>query len=240
MDRKEMEKQFYIEDHAVIYGLLVKNAINLCGEAGEQASIQGTILYAKERGLRMAMRADANGAELTPNNYILYGEWVDSKKLGRAEIKSVTPEYRTNSLACGWYGAWEEHGLMEYGKIYCTWIDKNLVKGFNPDNELEIDSILTHGGPCCAFHWVGADFLDMEDLKKTREKKAAMADKVLKDFLYHTGHILSAMCRQYYMDLGLAKGKAIAEKALEEYLAIFGQEKTEALIGEAKQNFLTI
>ena len=92
MNRAEIAKEFYIEDHAVIYGLLVKNATQLCGDSGMDSSVKGTILYAKERGLRMAMRAAADGEELTPNNYIAYGEWVDSKKLGKAEIKSVTPE----------------------------------------------------------------------------------------------------------------------------------------------------
>ena len=188
----------------------------------------------------MAMRASADGEELTPNNYIAYGEWVDSKKLGKAEIKSVTPEYRTNSLVCGWCDAWKKYDLMEYGKVYCTWIDKNLVKGFNPDNELEIDSILSHVGPCCAFYWVGAKFNDMEDLKKNREKKVALADRVLKDFLYHTGHLLSAMCRQYYVDLGLVKGEAIARKALKEYCETFGSAKLEALVEEAKQDFLKV
>ena len=70
MKRAEIAKEFYIEDHAVIYGLLVKYATQMCGDSGMDSSVKGTILYAKERGLRMAMRASADGEELTPNNYI--------------------------------------------------------------------------------------------------------------------------------------------------------------------------
>ncbi|WP_176892275.1 L-2-amino-thiazoline-4-carboxylic acid hydrolase [Fusobacterium varium] len=240
MLRDEIRNEFYIEDHALLYGLLVKNAIDLCGEKGKEASIKGTILYAKERGLRMAMRAIADGEELTPNNYIVYGEWVDHKKIGKAEVKSITPEYRTNSLVCGWCDAWKKYDLIEYGKIYCTWIDKNLVKGFNIENELEIDSILSHGDSCCAFYWVGTKFENMEALKKNREKKAALAGKVLKDFLYHTGHILSAMRREYYMELGLLKGREIVEKSLKEYEEKFGKMKKLALLEEGKLDFLVI
>lgn len=240
MNRKELAEKFYIEDHAVIYGLLAKYAESMCGEQGRESLVRGTILYAKERGLRMAMRARSDGRELTPNNYIVYGEWSDYKKLGKSEIKSVFPEYRTNSLACGWYNAWEKYGLTEYGKIYCTYIDKNLVKGFNPENELEIDSILSHGGPCCAFHWVGAKFDDMDALKQNRELKASMADRVLRDFLYHTGHILSALCRQYYLDLGLIQGESISRKAMADYRKLFGDEKADLLAAEAQQNFLEV
>ena len=238
--REKVAEKFYIEDHAVLYGLLVKNAIEIFGEAGKESSKNGTILYAKERGIRMAMRALADGQELTPNNYTIYGEWIDYKKVSKAEIKSISPEYRTNSLVCGWCDAWKKHDLMEYGKIYCTWIDKNLVKGFNPNNELEIDSILSHGGECCAFHWVGAKFNDMEDLKKMREVKSSKAYYVLKDFLYHTAHVLSAMSRQYFMDFGVAEANKIIEKSLKEYEEKFGAEKKEALVEEGKLNFLAI
>lgn len=240
MDREMIAKEFYIEDHAVIYGLLVKNAVETAGEAGMDSSVKGTILYGKERGLRMAMRAVADGEELTPNNYLVYGEWADPRNLGKSEIRSITPEYRTDSVICGWCEAWKKRGLLEFGKVYCTWIDRNLVKGFNPENELEINGTLSNGDPCCGFHWVGAVYSDAGDLKKSFEKKEALAHRVLKDFLYHTGHLLSAMCRQYYVDLGLVTGRAIAEKALRQYGDEFGTAKLEALVQEAEQDFLKV
>lgn len=240
MIEKELREEFYIEDHAVMYGLLVKNAIEFFGKKGEETSVKGTILYAKERGLRMAMRAIVDGKSLTPNNYLVYGEWADYKNASKTEIKSVMPKFRTDVLKCGWCEAWKKYNLLEYGKIYCTWIDKNLVKGFNPENDLEIDSILSHGDPCCSFHWVGVEFENMDALKKNNEKKIAVADYTIKDFLYHTAHILSAMRRAYYMELGLLKGNEIIEKSLKEYEAIFGVKKREAVSEEAKLDFLTI
>ena len=42
--REKVAEKFYIEDHAVLYGLLVKNAIEIFGEAGKESSKNGTIL----------------------------------------------------------------------------------------------------------------------------------------------------------------------------------------------------
>lgn len=238
--REKIAKEFYIEDHAFLYGILVKNSIKVCGVLGEEASKNGTILYAKERGTRMALRASLDKQELTPNNYMIYGEWSDYKKVGSSEVKSISPEYRTNSLICGWCETWKKYDLIEYGKLYCTWIDKTLVKAFNPNNILEIDSLLSYGDNCCAFHWVGAKFKDMEDLKQLREEKASKAHYVLKDFLYHTAHLLSAMTRQFYMDLGVIKTNEIINSTLLEYEKEFGLEKKKALIEEAKLNFMLV
>lgn len=56
MIREKIAPEFYIEDHALIYGLLGKHAEQLCGEAGLDAFAKGTILYSRERGIRMAKR----------------------------------------------------------------------------------------------------------------------------------------------------------------------------------------
>lgn len=238
--REEIVNEFYIEDHAVLYGLLVKEAILLYGKEGENTSVKGTILYAKERGLRMAIRAHRDEEELTLKNYLVYKEWDDYKKISKSKVSSLSPEYRTNNLVCGWCEAWKKYDLLEYGKIYCVWIDKNLVKGFNPENTLEIDRLLSHGDACCDFHWIGTNFESEEELKKNNLKKTALAKRNLKDFLYHTGHLLSAMTRQYYMDLGLIKGQELVDKALDEYESKFGKLKREAIEEEAKLNFLVV
>ena len=80
----------------------------------------------------------------------------------------------------------------------------------------------------------------MEDLKEMREVKSSKAYYVLKDFLYHTAHVLSAMSRQYFMDFGVAEANKIIEKSLKEYKEKFGAEKKEALVEEGKLNFLAI
>lgn len=49
IEREAIAKQFYIDDHAVIYGLLARAADQLYGERGMKASARATVLYASER-----------------------------------------------------------------------------------------------------------------------------------------------------------------------------------------------
>ena len=62
MDKRSLAEQFYIDDHALIYGLLGKYAEESCGEKGMDALAKATVQYARERGLRMAKRCLADGA----------------------------------------------------------------------------------------------------------------------------------------------------------------------------------
>jgi hypothetical protein len=63
---------------------------------------------------------------------------------------------------------------------------------------------------------------------------------VVKDFLYHTGHILSAFRRTYLLEFGLVESEKILEKASSEYADIFGIEKLDAIKAESTLDFLTV
>ena len=240
MNREQIAPSFYIEEHATLYALLHRQARTLCGEAGTQATAAGTKLYGQERGNRMAKRALRDGAELNMENYLKYGEWSDPKGESKNELIALSPTYTTHAVRCGWCEAWKKHDLLEYGKLYCESVDISLVHGFNPDNDLVIASTLSHGDPCCHFEWVGLGFDSPEALKTFGAQKAALEPKVLKDFLYHTGHLLSAMTRAYETALGVVKAQTIVQGALEEFQALFGEEKCQALRQEATLNFSLI
>jgi len=141
---------------------------------------------------------------------------------------------------CAWHIAWKQYDLMRYGAVYCTWVDKNLVKGFNPENEVVIDSVLTHGAPSCEFDWLGADFASEQEFYDLMALKASMAARNVKDFLYHSAHILSALRRIFYVELGVPATEEICTKALEEYESIMGAAKRAALMEEAKLDFFEI
>lgn len=238
-DRANMASQFYIDDHAVLYGLLLKQADTLCGSKGEDASVKATIQYARERGLRMAMRCLADGKALTPRNYLDYGEWIDDRQWSTLQVASLEP-FTLHAVGCGWNNSWRKHGLEKYGKVYCTWIDKELVRAFNPENELVLGSALSFGDDKCDLRFNGARYTDEADLKAAGAEKALLRGRVVKDFLYHTGHILSALRRTYLVELGLVRATAIVDKALEEYAAIFGSDKAAAVVAESRQDYLTV
>jgi len=239
-DREKTAREFYIEDHAVLYGLLLKSAGETLGERGVKAGRAATILYARERGLRMAMRCQADGRPLTLRNYMIYGEWADERGWSATRTATIAPEYSMEVLTCGWCKSWEKHGLLKYGTVYCELIDENLVKGFNPENEMELDGTLSNGKAACVFHWKGCHFDDADDFKADADLRAALASRTVRDFLYHTAHVLSAFTRVCCVELGLIQGEAIIRKALEDYRSKFGVEKTNALVEESKQNFLLV
>jgi hypothetical protein len=238
-DKALSGQAFYMDDHAMLYAYLLKNAEETCGERGNEASVKGTILYGKERGLRMAMRCTADGRPLTPRNYLLYGEWADDRKWSETEVGVLHP-FVLNFTRCGWSDTWKKYGMEKYGAVYCAWVDEALVTGFNPENALRIDKTRPQGADICSFGFIGADFDSAEDFKKDGELKAEIRPRTVRGFLYHTAHLLSAMRRNYLVELGLPKTEEIVSKALTEYAAQFGQEKTDAIVHEAKQDFLVV
>lgn len=238
--REKIAQQFYIPDHALLYGFLGKYAQEQCGERGLQAFEQGTIRYARERGARMAMRCLADGRPLTMQNYILYGEWADPKGASTSHLEEVAPRYRVQVTQCCWNDTWEKWGLQAYGAIYCTHVDKNLALGFNPDSRLEVPATLSHGQGRCELEYCGANFASAGEHDRYMAQKPQIAAYAVKDFLYHTGHLLCALRGAFYLQLGVDAGEAICEKALAAYAGAMGQEKCAALRKESEKNFLLI
>lgn len=234
MDRKTAAEKFYIEDHAVLLALMIRQAQSDCGAEGRAAAVRSVQRYGRERGMRAAMRCLADGVPLSMSNYVLYGEWDDPKGVSKTETEAFEPNYRTRVTACGWCDAWKRLGLLEYGRVYCDSIDENLVFGFNPALTLKMGKILSHGDEYCSFDWIGCEFRDAEEVSRKRKNLAA---RVTRDFLYHCGHALSTFRREICFALGILKGNEIISTALLEYKKIFGALKKNALVSETAQNF---
>ena len=126
---------FYIDDHALLYALAARAAEQRMGEPGRRAAEEAVVIYGRERGARCALRCLADGQPLTMENYLLYGEWVDDRGWSKGGVEAFSPVYRTRTTTCGWCESWRRTDLLDYGKGYCTFIDKNLVFGFNPDRK---------------------------------------------------------------------------------------------------------
>lgn len=239
MNQDGLRSAFYIDDHAVLYALLVKNAIEAFGVKGETAARNATAVYGRERGLRMAMRCTADGNPLTPYNYVVYGEWADDRGWSEFRVGSLAP-YELNAVNCGWNNAWKKHHLLEHGKMYCQIIDVELVRGFNPNNTLDVRGTISHGAEKCRFLYGGIDVASEADDKRLAELRRQKIPYVVKDFLYHTGHVLSAFRRTYLIEFGLMDAGTILKKSSTEYAEIFGTEKLHALETESTLDFLTI
>ncbi|MEG1782868.1 MAG: L-2-amino-thiazoline-4-carboxylic acid hydrolase [Oscillospiraceae bacterium] len=237
MDRDYIAEYFDIPHHAILFALIYRSAFEALGDDGADACDEGTKLYGLERGGRMAQRALANGDELTMRSYLLYGEWEDKNELSASEVDAYTPVYKSSVTRCGWCKAWEENGLLEYGKNYCNFVDKYLVKGFNQENKININSTLSHGEECCAFEWLGFSLSNADEKREYAMDKARLADSVTKDFLYHSGHLLSAMTRALEEHLSQHDAQSIIAVAMADFNKLYGDEMTQALLKESQKDF---
>lgn len=226
---------FYIDDHAVLYGLLAKNTRISCGELSDKILESAVTAYGKERGLRAAKRCVSDGKELSGANFILYGEWDDPRGVSKNERDTSNPWLKTRMTTCGWYEAWKKYDLLEHGRTYCSWVDESLLHGFSPALRLKMPKILSSGDDCCEFLWLDAD---TDEAQLASADRRELIPRVTKDFLYHSGHLLSTFRRELYFALGLLRGTDITERALAEYGSLFGGEKASAVQAESEQNFL--
>lgn len=207
--KKKEESVCDIEQHAVLYALLEKEAVEQAGEAGRAAMTEATAQYGLERGRRMRAHALEHGDEVNSFTYLAYGEW--SPKPGQMEVGEV-PEielYTTHVTKCEWCRCWNKHNLMEYGKAYCQNVDKCIAHGYDPDFDLGVNSLMSAGDAVCEF---GYGFIMTPELReKLAEIRQRIGTSAQKGFNYHTAHLWVTCRRVLCEQLGETAGNDIAD-----------------------------
>ena len=222
-----------IEHHAVLYALLVKEAREQAGEKGQEAMTEATAQYGRERGRRMRQNALAYGDTPDAFTYLAYGEWSAAPGLMVVEEQPDREEYVTHVSRCEWCRCWENHGLLDYGKAYCTNVDVNIAHGFDPGFDLGVRSLMSAGDPVCEF---GYGFVMTEDRRKELAAiKEKLGTRAQKDFNYHAAHLL-VTCRRVLCEyLGQELGNDIADAALFAFTRRFGNSYTAAVLANCKE-----
>lgn len=217
-----------IEHHAVLFALLSKQAILLAGEAGKEAIQKGMTKYGNERGARMAKNALANGEELNTFANQAYGEWKPDYA-GQMDFGTIQtePTLQTYIAKCAWCDAWKKHELLEYGKYYCVNVDNAVYQGFRSDFVCTpISTSLSWGGDYCKFDW--GHPLTAEEAAYLPEKKKELGTSCMKDFNFHTAHLLYTVGNVLKEELAEV-GETVVKNAIAEYIAKFGQEYFDVL-----------
>lgn len=219
-----------IEHHAVLFAFLSKHAIELCGDNGKEAILSGMTIYGNERGARMAANALAHGDELNTMTNQAYGEWkpdYDGQMV--FGVLQTEPSLQTYISKCAWCDAWAKHGLTEYGKLYCVNVDNAVYQGFRPDFVCTpISTSMSWGGRECTFDW--GHPLTPDDVAELAEKKKALGTSCMKDFNFHTAHLLHTISKTLIEKLG-ENGQKAVDLALEDYTSAFGSEYLDVLKG---------
>lgn len=217
-----------IEHHAVLFALLAKHAVQLCEEKGKEAVLRGMTVYGKERGRRMAWNAVSRGDEINTWTNQAYGEWkpdyAGQMEFGQIRIQ---PTLQTYISRCAWCDAWKKYGLTEYGKLYCVNVDNAVYQGYQ-DRYLctQVTEPMSWGSGRCEFDW-GAPLTEEENQKLAARKKE-LGDSCMKDFNFHTAHLLRTVGQALEEDLK-EDGRKAVQLARKEFAEMFGQEYLDVL-----------
>ena len=225
-----------IENQAIIFALLCKYTVEAKGDEGREIIQKGMIRYGRERGARMAARAQTNGDPIALWTNQAYGEWkpdYDGQMV--FGTKETEPSFQTYIAKCAWCDAWKKYDLLEYGKEYCVNVDKAVYEGFCPDFVCTPQGQpMSWGGEQCVFDW--GQPMPEEDVAKMKAKKQELGTSAMRDFDYHTAHM-------YYTITAVLKeecpeeAEAIIEKAVADYIRLFGQDEYDRILDFAGETF---
>lgn len=226
-------KEFTEKHHAFIAASFYKELVGTYGKQGEQAFVMATQRYAEQRGSRMAQRAIRDNKQLTFAVYKEYGEWISSETLKKEgavnQVEEITfsPDYEVKILQCPWAAQFKKMNLAKAGIVYCTHLDKAIVRGFNPYLVFEVpQSMYEHD--CCIQIMKEAHLKKYQEFTRNPEN--------IKKFDYHCGH-----CYKTFKEITTAifkvKGEEIALKVLKDFAGEYGEEMAERLLSYLKTDF---
>lgn len=219
--------KFTARDHAFVYGVIAQEIISCCPDA-ETILEEAIKTYGLQRGSRMGQTCDAFGDKRTMQTYMAYGEWAPAPGEMDIAIPEESPSAVWNVKKCPWSQEWAEKGMMDVGKYYCKYVDRELVHGFHPDLELGTGTTQTAGDEFCYFKWNGADMTP-----EHKAENAAIGEKVgqvrLKTWAYHMGHIYKTMGQVLEQHVGEQVRAKVFGQADHRLAQRYGQEMVELM-----------
>jgi hypothetical protein len=231
---------FTASHHAILFALLARAVIESCGKEPGTAVIRDAVkTYGRQRGHRMALRARANGHDLSMANYLAYGEWTPAKNESRFRLVEKAPHARVVVNPCIWYRTWKENDLLDYGRIYCQEVDAALIEGFNPELELEIRGTLAAGHPRCDFIFKDANLTILSALRTAYRKRVKPGKACRMPWDYHCAHLYKTVGAVVVEAFGGNGRRAIAS-ALAAFAAHYDEKMARKVASFQDVNFDTL
>jgi hypothetical protein len=226
--------------HALLFAFVVKAVIERIGEQrGEEIIRKAVRQYGAERGRRMALRAQANGHSLNMGNYLAYSEYkVRSKDMAQKIVEKV-PHARVCMSQCSWFTTWQRNGLLPYGRLYCLEIDKAVVRGFNPDLQIDVIDTQSNGAAQCEFVFHDANLTLKNYLAIAYKKAIRPGKKAILPWEYHLGHLITAMEEVIAEALG-ETGQSAIDAGLEEFAINCGEPAMQMVMARRKMNYACV
>lgn len=175
-----------IEEHALLYGLLVKNTCLFTDEEkGRKIMKEATVLYGHVRGRRMRSHADRLHYGDGIDAYMLCGEWQGEPNENVSSRVFAEDHVISRVTVCKWCDTWKKYDLQAYGPLYCQAIDVSLVEGFAGSFSLDVPGTLSAGDPECRFI-----FHDRTSEADIAEKKKSQEESLILPFSFHCREML--------------------------------------------------
>ena len=222
---------FTEKTHAYLPGRYYEHLTACFGERGRAAFIHATQYYASQRGRRMAQRAIRDGAPLTQASYNYYSEWSPTPEveaLGQGSRAKPTGDGKLRITQCPWYAQFQEMGAGEAGKLYCTYLDAAISRGFDPALGYTVDQTL-HTADCCIHRLASGN-----DIGEGAERGKNPAG--IRSFEYHCAHLYWSF-REVAIAIFGAQGAQAADKVLADFAHTYGQPMADKLLSYRETNF---
>ncbi len=233
----ESPNRFAAAHHALLFAWISRAVVERVGEdRGESVTRKAVRRYGEERGRRMARRAQACGHALSMANYFAYGEWEAGPGEMEQQIVEKVPHARVHVHKCPWHTAWENNGLVQYGRVYCLEIDEALVRGFNSGLKVNVNSTQTNGDDRCEFVFHNANLTLFNTLLLGYKKAIKPGRRALMPWDYHTGHLYKTMGEVFVEELGQA-GREAMSAALKEFSNCYGEEAVRVVVAYQDEDF---
>jgi hypothetical protein len=235
---KQAEPEAFREtQHALLFAWIARAVILTFGEAAGGPVLRKAVAqYGQQRGRRMALRAGAAGDELTMLNFMAYGEWKGTPGTMEQTLQDQNPHLLEQIPKCPWYTAWDEDGLMAYGRFYCLDIDQALVSGFNPQLQVDVLGTRSNGAAACAFIFHDVNLTAESKRQLEYQKAVKPGPRAQMPWEYHTGHLFKTLEAVIGSELGPAGQQAVAQ-GLAEFSAHFGSAAAEKVLAFRSTDF---
>ena len=221
--------------HAWVVSEFYRLLLERKGEAGRRVFRQAAQTYGEQRGKRMAMRAMADGRPLGFLEYFAYGEYGSTDAFFTEDMWGEDGVVHEKVTRCPWADLFARRGMKDCGDEYCREIDRAIVRGFDPELELETASTQHYGG-CCRFYFRQPG-IPADTLERAEALTAGRTDLVM-PLSYHCAHVFHVFSATARGAFG-AEGEEMAALVLDSFGREYGPEMREALRAGAGAPFDT-
>lgn len=237
MSKRNQQEGFNETHHALFFAWIAQAVVERVGEQRGEAIICKAIRqYGEQRGRRMALRAQANKHVCSMLNYIAYSEYRTTPGAFELKIIERTPHARVQTPRCPWYAAWKENSLLAVGCLYCSDIDPALVRGFNPELQVDVIATLTGGNTRCEFVYHNANITILNYLLIQYRRAISPGMKAVKPWDYHIGHLFRTLEKVVVEELGQV-GQAAIQAGLAEFAERYGEQAMQEIVASRSKDY---